>query len=163
MALHPLWRMWCKLQVKTPSEYTYSLVWAELSVHPTKYRHCLNQLLVPYCTVSNAANNANWDNIPLLLQRIQYMATTSTHQSLNYYNYDLWLQILSAIQLLHWSLVGICVTYTFLPNCSSAEHTVPNYELHHLCWNQSTQTSLAPSKVSHIMQHSSTKWLEVFI
>ena len=48
---------------------------------------------------------------------------------LKYYNYDLWLRMLSAIQLLHWSLVGICITYTFLPNCSSAEHTVPNYEV----------------------------------
>ena len=30
-ALHPLWRMRCKLQVETPSAYTYSLFWAELS------------------------------------------------------------------------------------------------------------------------------------
>ena len=30
-ALHPLQRIWCKLLVKTPSEYTYSLFWAELS------------------------------------------------------------------------------------------------------------------------------------
>ena len=29
--LHPLRRMRCKLLVKTPSEYTYSLFWAELS------------------------------------------------------------------------------------------------------------------------------------
>ena len=31
MALHPLRRMWCKLQVETPEDYTYSLFWAELS------------------------------------------------------------------------------------------------------------------------------------
>ena len=30
-ALHPLQRVPCKLLVKTPSEYTYSLFWAELS------------------------------------------------------------------------------------------------------------------------------------
>jgi len=30
-ALHPLRRMRFKLQVKTHSEYTYSLLWAELS------------------------------------------------------------------------------------------------------------------------------------
>ena len=31
MAIHPLRKIWCKLQVKRPSEYTYSLIWAELS------------------------------------------------------------------------------------------------------------------------------------
>jgi len=30
-ALHPLRRMWCKLLMKAPSEYTYSLFGAELS------------------------------------------------------------------------------------------------------------------------------------
>ena len=30
-SLYPLQRMWCKLQLKTPSEYAYSLFWAELS------------------------------------------------------------------------------------------------------------------------------------
>ena len=33
MALHPLRRMRCKLQVETPSDYTYLLFWAELSRH----------------------------------------------------------------------------------------------------------------------------------
>ena len=31
MAIHPLQKIRCKLQVKTPSEYSYSLVWVELS------------------------------------------------------------------------------------------------------------------------------------
>jgi len=31
MALHPLRRMRCKLQVETLSDFTYSLIWQELS------------------------------------------------------------------------------------------------------------------------------------
>ena len=60
-ALHPLQRMWSKLQVKTPSEYTYSLFWAELS-----------------------RLQCRWEKIPIAIVKLEPVTSGSVVQRFNH-------------------------------------------------------------------------------
>jgi len=71
-ALHPLWRMRFKLQVKTHSEYTYSLFWAELSRLQCRWEK-IPVAIVKLEPVTSGS----------VVQRFNHLATTQPHRGLD--------------------------------------------------------------------------------